>query len=248
MARCVIITSQDSQASRLLGGKVGVVVVVDVMETEEAVAMLHSNMDENSAEVSDEMTTLSKQIVGLLDRLPLAVELDGTRIKAGIDDGEETMAAMAAICLRLRAAPRSSSSQQRVSTHEPEQENNMESVGDESGGAEGSEPKSDGDQLSSDAWATLITRPRKRSGRALPTSEPRTGGSRRGDGDCTAAVAPKCAEHWHRWQVGRLLLPRECTSASTIWIAPAGRGGMDGSKHARSGAVAGEARGRYREM
>ena len=92
-AGSVIVTSQDSQASRLLGGKSDAV-KVDVMETEEAVSLLLSNVDGGSAEVSDETATLVTGVVDLLDKLPLAIELAGARIKVEVDDGEDTVVAM----------------------------------------------------------------------------------------------------------------------------------------------------------
>ena len=72
------------------------IVRVDVIEAEEAIALLNASVD---VEVdgdggSDETAALSRQVVDLLDGLPLAVDLASARIKADVENGEETVIAM----------------------------------------------------------------------------------------------------------------------------------------------------------
>ena len=92
-AGSVIVISQDRQASRLLGGR-SETVKVDVMETDEAVSLLSAVIGMDSSEKMSGIVTLLRQVVSLLDRLPLAIELAGARMKAEVDDGAETAVAM----------------------------------------------------------------------------------------------------------------------------------------------------------
>ena len=92
-AGSVIVTSQDSQASRLLGG-IGDNVKVDVMEEDEAIDMLQSAVADDLRKDWGDVQTLAKQVVQLLDRLPLAIDLAGARIRAEVQDGQDVKAAI----------------------------------------------------------------------------------------------------------------------------------------------------------
>ena len=89
----VIVTSQDTQATRLLGGGSGVV-RVDVMETEVAVSLLQATIAAETNDEEDQVERLSRELVKLLDNLPLGIELARARIAADMDDGLSILTAL----------------------------------------------------------------------------------------------------------------------------------------------------------
>ena len=92
-AGSVIVTSQDGQASQLLGWK-NEVLKVDVMDEPEAISLLLSAVNEDLHSASNDLKAVATRIVMELDRLPLAVDLAGARIRSDVDDGEEVSDAM----------------------------------------------------------------------------------------------------------------------------------------------------------
>nr|POE53442.1 nephrocystin-3 [Quercus suber] len=93
-AGSVIVTSQDSQASRLLGGK-SEIVRAEIMTIKEAVTLLRDTIGEfEEADESSDCAMLLEQIVSDLDGLPLAIDLAGARINAEVIDGEAVEDAM----------------------------------------------------------------------------------------------------------------------------------------------------------
>ena len=88
-AGTVIVTSQDAQASGLVG-RLTEIVKVDVMESEEAIKLLSCFVEEPSSNGEDEWQHLIKDITDLLDRMPLAIDLAGARIRSDVENGEDT--------------------------------------------------------------------------------------------------------------------------------------------------------------
>ncbi|KAI7569125.1 hypothetical protein KC343_g2333 [Hortaea werneckii] len=84
-AGTVIVTSQDAQVSRLLGGSMPMV-RVDAMEPEEAVRLMSSYFDKPSCH-GDSCLTLFEEITEYLDRLALAMDLAGAWVRADVDNG-----------------------------------------------------------------------------------------------------------------------------------------------------------------
>jgi hypothetical protein len=91
-AGTVIVTSQDAQASRLLGGRTPMV-KVDAMEPEEAVRLVSNYFDEPLCH-GDGSLTLVEEITECLDRFALAMGLAGARARADIDNGDEVKVAL----------------------------------------------------------------------------------------------------------------------------------------------------------
>lgn len=85
-AGAVIVTSQDAQASRLLGGHTPTV-KVDAMEKEEAFRLMLKYFDEPIAE-GDGCLDMIEEIIINLDRLALGIDLAGSRIRADVDQGD----------------------------------------------------------------------------------------------------------------------------------------------------------------
>ncbi|KAM0691630.1 hypothetical protein Q7P36_007829 [Cladosporium allicinum] len=83
-AGTVIVTSQDAQAARLLGGRTPTV-KVDAMEPEEAVRLVLKYFDE-SLWRGDGCLTLIEEITECLDRLALAMDLAGARVRADVEN------------------------------------------------------------------------------------------------------------------------------------------------------------------
>jgi hypothetical protein len=77
-AGSVIVTSQDAQAARLLGGRTPTV-KVDAMEPEEAVRLVLNYFDV-SVRPESGCRILVKEITECLDRLALAIDLAGARV------------------------------------------------------------------------------------------------------------------------------------------------------------------------
>jgi tetratricopeptide (TPR) repeat protein len=93
-AGTVIVTSQDAGASRLLGGHV-TKVEVDAMEPEEAVCVMSEHSEDLLyQDEDDECRELIEEITKLLDRLALALDLAGARIKAHVQPGTNLRAAL----------------------------------------------------------------------------------------------------------------------------------------------------------
>jgi tetratricopeptide (TPR) repeat protein len=91
-AGTVIVTSQDAQAARLLGGRTPTV-RVDAMEPEEAVRLVLNYFDE-SVYRGDACWGLAKEITECLNRLALAMDLAGARIGADVENGNEIAVAL----------------------------------------------------------------------------------------------------------------------------------------------------------
>ena len=89
--RTVIVTSQDTQATRLLGGRSDAV-KVDVMEQDEAVSLLENFIDEQLTGQDDERLRLAEELTESLDRLPLAIDLAGARIRVDVKGGDDVPA------------------------------------------------------------------------------------------------------------------------------------------------------------
>jgi tetratricopeptide (TPR) repeat protein len=93
-AGTVIVTSQDAGAARLLGGHV-TKVDVDAMEPEEAVCVMSEHFEDLVyQDEDDECRELIEEITKLLDRLALALDLAGARIKAHVQPGTNLRAAL----------------------------------------------------------------------------------------------------------------------------------------------------------
>ena len=92
-AGSVIVTSQDGHASQLVGRR-SEVVVVEGMNPDEACSLLLKAVDKERESASEELLDLSKRIVDILDRLPLAVDLAMARIGSDVDDSDEAQGAM----------------------------------------------------------------------------------------------------------------------------------------------------------
>ena len=88
-AGTVVVTSQDAQASGLVG-RLTEVVKVDVMESEEAIKLLFCFVEEYSSSGEDEWRHLIEDITELLDRMPLAIDLAGARIRSDVENGNDT--------------------------------------------------------------------------------------------------------------------------------------------------------------
>jgi hypothetical protein len=91
-AGTVIVTSQDAQASRLLGGRTPTV-KVDAMEPEEAVRLVLNYFDEFVCR-DDAYYVLVEEITECLDRLALGMDLAGARVRADIENGDDVEAAL----------------------------------------------------------------------------------------------------------------------------------------------------------
>jgi hypothetical protein len=87
-AGTVIVTSQDAQAWRLLGGRMPTV-RVDAMEPEEAVRLVSNYFDEPLRR-GDSCGALVEEITECLDRLALAMDLAGARVRADVENGNDT--------------------------------------------------------------------------------------------------------------------------------------------------------------
>jgi hypothetical protein len=86
-AGTVIVTSQDAQASRLLGGRTPTV-KVDAMEPEEAVHLMSNYFDEPLCR-GNGCRALVEEITECLDRLALAMDLAGARVRADVKNGDD---------------------------------------------------------------------------------------------------------------------------------------------------------------
>ena len=86
-AGTVIVTSEDAQASRLLGGRTPTV-KVDAMEPEEAVRLV-SNYFEEPLWPEDGCLALVEEITECLDRLALAIDLAGARVQVDVENGDD---------------------------------------------------------------------------------------------------------------------------------------------------------------
>jgi hypothetical protein len=91
-AGTVIVTSQDAQASRLLGGRTPTV-RVDAMKPEEAVRLVSNCFDEPLCR-GDGRLALVEEITECLDRLPLAMDLAGARVRADVENGDDLAIAL----------------------------------------------------------------------------------------------------------------------------------------------------------
>lgn len=91
-AGTVIVTSQDAQASRLLGGRTPTV-RVDAMEPEEAVRLMSNYFDEPLRR-GDGCLALVEEITECLDRLALAMDLAGARVQADVETGDDMATAL----------------------------------------------------------------------------------------------------------------------------------------------------------
>ena len=91
-AGTVIVTSQDAQASRLLGGRTPTV-KVDAMEPEEAVRLV-SNYFEEPLWPEDGCLALVEEITECLDRLALAMDLAGARVQVDVENGDDLATAL----------------------------------------------------------------------------------------------------------------------------------------------------------
>lgn len=91
-AGTVIITSQDAQASRLLGGRT-LTVKVDAMRPEEAVRLLTNYFNEPICS-GDGCWALVEEITECLDRLALAMDLAGARVHVDVENGDDLATAL----------------------------------------------------------------------------------------------------------------------------------------------------------
>jgi tetratricopeptide (TPR) repeat protein len=91
-AGTVIVTSQDAQVARLLGGRTPTV-KVDAMEPEEAVCLV-LNYFEDFVCHGDACFVLAEEITECLDRLALAIDLAGARIQVDVENGDDLATAL----------------------------------------------------------------------------------------------------------------------------------------------------------
>jgi tetratricopeptide (TPR) repeat protein len=91
-AGTVIVTSQDAQAARLLGGRTPTV-KVDAMEPEEAVRLILNYFD-RSVHLENDCRVLVEEITECLDRLALAIDLAGARVQADFENGDDLATAL----------------------------------------------------------------------------------------------------------------------------------------------------------
>lgn len=91
-AGTVIVTSQDALASRLLGGRTPMV-RVDAMEPKEAVCLV-SNYFDKPLRREDGCLALVEEIAECLDRLALAMDLAGARVRAVVGNGDDMASAL----------------------------------------------------------------------------------------------------------------------------------------------------------
>jgi tetratricopeptide (TPR) repeat protein len=91
-AGTVIVTSQDAQAARLLGGRTSTV-KVDAMEPEEAVRLVLNYFD-GSVRPENGCRILVEEITECLDRLALAIDLAGARIQVDVENGDDLATAL----------------------------------------------------------------------------------------------------------------------------------------------------------
>ena len=89
----VIVTSTDKRAAGLLGRN-SKVITMDVMEKDEAVALLLNIVGKGNGDERTELTVLAEHTVTALDMLPLAIDLAGAQIRARVQDGEDAQAAL----------------------------------------------------------------------------------------------------------------------------------------------------------
>ncbi|KAK6423769.1 hypothetical protein LTR95_016472, partial [Oleoguttula sp. CCFEE 5521] len=89
----VIVTSQDSHASQILG-RGSQVVRVEEMSVDEARTLLLNAVSEDSRSASAELLSTTTDVVNTLDRLALAVDLAGARIASDVDEGAKAHDAM----------------------------------------------------------------------------------------------------------------------------------------------------------
>ncbi|OQN95336.1 hypothetical protein B0A48_18598 [Cryoendolithus antarcticus] len=92
-AGSVIVTSQDSHASQMLG-RDSQVVRVEEMSVDDARTLLLSAVSEDLRSASEELLSTTTQLVDTLDRLALAVDLAGARIGSDVDEGAKAHDAM----------------------------------------------------------------------------------------------------------------------------------------------------------
>jgi tetratricopeptide (TPR) repeat protein len=91
-AGTVIVTSQDAQASRLLGGRTPMI-RVDAMEPEEAVRLVSNYLDEPLC-WGNGYLALVEEITECLDRLALAIDLAGARVQVDVENGDDLATAL----------------------------------------------------------------------------------------------------------------------------------------------------------
>ena len=91
-AGTVIVTSQDAQASRLLGGRTPMV-RVDAMEPEEAVRLVSNYFGERLCR-EEGCLALVEEITEFLDKLALAMDLAGARVRADVENGDDLATAL----------------------------------------------------------------------------------------------------------------------------------------------------------
>jgi tetratricopeptide (TPR) repeat protein len=91
-AGTVVLTSQDAQAARLLGGRTPTV-KVDAMEPEEAVCLV-LNYFEDFVCHGDACFVLAEEITECLDRLALAIDLAGARVQVDVENGDDLATAL----------------------------------------------------------------------------------------------------------------------------------------------------------
>ena len=91
-AGTVIVTSQDAQAARLLGGRTSTV-KVDAMEPEEAVRLVLNYFD-GSVRPENGCRILVEEITECLDRLALAIDLAGARVQVDVENGDDLTTAL----------------------------------------------------------------------------------------------------------------------------------------------------------
>jgi tetratricopeptide (TPR) repeat protein len=91
-AGTVIVTSQDAQAARLLGGRTPTV-KVDAMEPEEAVRLMLNYID-RSVYPENSCRILVEEITECLDRLALAIDLAGARVQVDVENGDDLATAL----------------------------------------------------------------------------------------------------------------------------------------------------------
>jgi tetratricopeptide (TPR) repeat protein len=91
-AGTVIVTSQDAQAARLLGGRTPTV-KVDAMEPEEAVHLMLNYFD-RSVRPENNCWILVEEITECLDRLAFAMDLAGARVQVDVENGHDLATAL----------------------------------------------------------------------------------------------------------------------------------------------------------
>ncbi|KAK6431704.1 hypothetical protein LTR95_012133 [Oleoguttula sp. CCFEE 5521] len=89
----VIVTSQDSHVSQMLG-RGSQMVRVEEIRADEARTLLLNAVSEDLRSASEELLNTTTQLVDTLDRLALAVDLAGARIGSDVDEGAKAHDAM----------------------------------------------------------------------------------------------------------------------------------------------------------